>query len=353
MQLPSLLRCHVLRFVACVVSLAAAHPARSALADTPSPIREPSGSAAALAPDPAAPPLVAFTPPPARTYPRSVETWLEAQIALARQGFSSGSIDGVPGDQSASALRAFQQCRGLAETGQLNDESRAALELDRPPLTLFALTEADLASLQPLAKTWLGKSQQTALAHETALELVAERTHSSPRFIQSLNPSVDWAALTAGTPLSVPDVTREPLLTQAARIEIRLAERLLQARDAAGKLLAHFPVSIARDVEKRPVGELHVTLVIADPDYTFNPATFPESAEAQELGRRLMIPPGPNNPVGVAWIGLDRTGYGLHGTPTPEQVGRTESHGCFRLANWDAHRLLELAWVGLPVTVVP
>lgn len=354
-QPPAPLRRHVLRFATGLMLLAATLPGRATpSAASTSPILESSSSISPFpAPATADRPLVAFTPPPARIYPRPIETWLEAQIALARLGFSSGSIDGVPGDQSASALRAFQHSLGLAETGQLNDESRAALQLDRPPLTQLALTEADLASLQPLAKTWLGKSQQTALAHETALELVAERTHASPRFIQTLNPTVDWATLTAATPLTVPDVKRDPILTQAARLEIRLAARLLQARDASGKLLAHFPVSIARDVEKRPVGELHVTLVIADPDYTFNPATFPESAEAQELGRKLVLPPGPNNPVGVAWIGLDRPGYGLHGTPTPEQVGRTESHGCFRLANWDARCLLNLAWVGLPVTVVP
>ena len=310
-------------------------------------------SAASELPPTAARPLVAFTPPPTRTYPRPVESWLEAQIALARLGFSSGSIDGVPGEQSASALRAFQQSRSLAATGQLDDDTRAALALTRPPLTLLTLSAADLASLQPLEKTWLGKSQQTALAYETALELTAERTHANPRFIQTLNPGVDWAAVIADTPVTVPDVTRDALTSPAARLEIRLAEHVLQARDAEGQLLAHFPVSIARDVEKRPVGDLKVTVVIADPDYTFNPATFPESAEAQELGRKLVIPPGPNNPVGVAWIGLDRPGYGLHGTPTPEQVGRTESHGCFRLANWDARALLELAWVGLPVTVVP
>jgi lipoprotein-anchoring transpeptidase ErfK/SrfK len=80
---------------------------------------------------------------------------------------------------------------------------------------------------------------------------------------------------------------------------------------------------------------------------------FPESEEARALGRKLMIPPGPNNPVGVAWIGLDRPGYGIHGTPNPEHVGRTESHGCLRLANWDARLLLDLAWVGLPVFVDP
>ena len=348
----ALLRFHVIRLAACAALTAAALPVRAALFAPASPIIE-SNSPSALAPDHASRPLVVFTPPPTRTYPRPIETWLEAQIALARRGFSSGSIDGVPGTQSATALRAFQQSRGLAPTGQLNNESRTALELERPPLTLSVLTEADLASLQPLEKTWLGKSQQTALAYETALELVAERNQASPRFIQTLNPGVDWSAITAATSLCVPDVRREAFASHAARLEIGLSAHVLQARDAEGNLFAQFPVSIARDVEKRPVGELHITVVIADPDYTFNPATFPESAEAQELGRKLVIRPGPNNPVGVAWIGLDRVGYGMHGTPTPEQVGRTESHGCFRLANWDARSLLELAWVGLPVTVVP
>jgi lipoprotein-anchoring transpeptidase ErfK/SrfK len=84
-----------------------------------------------------------------------------------------------------------------------------------------------------------------------------------------------------------------------------------------------------------------------------DPELFPESAELQAIGHKLILQPGPNNPVGVAWIGLDKTGYGIHGTPIPEQVGRTESHGCFRLANWDAEYLMRLVWVGMPVLVEP
>ena len=139
----------------------------------------------------------------------------------------------------------------------------------------------------------------------------------------------------------------------AARLHLRLAAHELEATDDDGRVIAHFPVSIARDVEKRPVGELRVTVIIPDPNYTFDPEVFPESPEGRQLGRKLILPPGPNNPVGVVWIGLDRTGYGIHGTPDPEKVGRTESHGCFRLANWDARTLLDLAWVGLPLVVEP
>lgn len=320
----------------------------------PAPASPLASDPAPSAPASAAPPIVEFKPIVPRAYPRPVESWLEAQIALARHGFSSGPIDGVAGAQSASALRAFQTSVSLPATGRLDDATRAALVLETPPLTQFALTADDLAGLQPLGKTWLEKSSQPALAHETALELVAERTHASPRFIQALNPSVNWSALTAHTHLTVPAITLAPAATQAARIEIRLADHTLQAFDADGRLLVHFPVSIARKVEKRPVGELHVTIVIADPNYTFDPANFPDSPEAKaDPARKLILAPGPNNPVGVAWIGIDRPGYGIHGTPTPEQVGRTESHGCFRLANWDARTLLTLARPGLPVTVSP
>jgi lipoprotein-anchoring transpeptidase ErfK/SrfK len=140
---------------------------------------------------------------------------------------------------------------------------------------------------------------------------------------------------------------------KAAFVQIRLSERVLQAYDFATNLLVHFPCSIAQRVEKRPVGELHVSVLIPDPNYTFDPAVFPESPEAQEIGRKLILQPGPNNPVGTVWIGLDRPGYGIHGTPLPEKVGRTESHGCFRLANWNAEYLLKLMSVGTPVIIQP
>ena len=136
-------------------------------------------------------------------------------------------------------------------------------------------------------------------------------------------------------------------------VRISLTNHWLRAFSDRGGLIAHFPCSIGRIAEKRPVGDLHVTSVAKDPNYTFNPAVFPESPEAQATGRKLILPPGPNNPVGVAWIGLDRPGYGIHGTPLPEQVGRTESHGCFRLANWNADYLRQLVRVGTSVNIEP
>ena len=154
-----------------------------------------------------------------------------------------------------------------------------------------------------------------------------------------------------GTVLKIPDVNYPDPNNQAAYVVVHLADRYLEAYDENTNLLVHFPSSIAAKVEKRPVGELHVVAIIPNPNYTVDPALFPESAELQSIGHKLILPPGPNNPVGIAWVGLDKTGYGVHGTPIPEQVGRTESHGCFRLANWDADYLLKLVWMGMPVIV--
>jgi lipoprotein-anchoring transpeptidase ErfK/SrfK len=278
---------------------------------------------------------------------------MELQIALARLAISPGSVDGVLGSQTRAALLAFQRREGLPATGTLDNDTRARLVLTTPPMTSYVTTFNDFARLQPLSHTWLGKSQQSALEYETVLELVAEKGRASPNLIRRLNPGLDWTNAVAGAVVSVPDVTNAPPVARAAFVVISLGEKKLQAFDENTNLLVHFPCSIAARVEKRPAGELRVKAVAPNPDYTFNPGVFPESAEARQINAKLILPPGPNNPVGTAWISLDLPGYGIHGTPNPEQVGRTESHGCFRLANWNAEHLLQLVWVGMPVYVEP
>ncbi|MSU32108.1 MAG: murein L,D-transpeptidase [Pedosphaera sp.] len=283
---------------------------------------------------------------------RSVTNLVEAQIALARLGISAGSIDGVAGPQSAAAFRAFQMRQGLELTGRLDRATRSALILSSLPFTRFEVTQVLLEGLAPLPKTWLGKSKATHLGFETLLELIAERFQSHPSLIRGLNPGIDWEHPIAGLNLLVPDVTilgaRRPSL-----VRISLSGHHLRAFSSRGDLLVHFPCSIARRVENRPIGDLQVVVVVSDPDYTFDPEMFPESVAARSIDRKLRVAPGPNNPVGSAWIGLDRAGYGIHGTPKPEDVGRTESHGCFRLANWNADLLRRMAWKGLSVRVEP
>ena len=291
--------------------------------------------------------------PAAAEFPRPAGNVLEVQIALARRALSPGSIDGAMGPQTRAAIAAFQRSHKLFQSGALDTNTLARLTLAAPALTNYVVTTNDLARLQPLGRTWLAKSEQSALDYETILELVAERAHAHPALIRKLNPEVDWRNVPAGTVLKIPAVEYPALDDKAAFVVIHLSKRFLEAFGAETNLLAHFPCSIAARVDKRPVGELHVIVVAPHPNYTVNPELFPESAELQMLGHKLILPPGPNNPVGVAWIGLDRPGYGMHGTPAPEQIGRTESHGCFRLANWDADYLLKLVWIGMPVEVEP
>jgi lipoprotein-anchoring transpeptidase ErfK/SrfK len=309
----------------------------------------------AVAQTPAKPKLapIVIAPQTPADFPRPVRDVLEAQVELARRTISPGSIDAAIGSQTRAAMAAFQRSQKLFETAALDTNTRPLLTLDAPVLTTYTVTTNDLARLQPIGKTWLAKSEQSVLDYETVLELVAEKAHSHPLLIQKLNPDTVWTNVAAGTILKIPDVNYPEPADKAAFVIIHLSDKFVEAFDADTNLLAHFPCSIAAKVEKRPVGELHVIVVAPNPNYTVDPELFPESAELQALGHKLILPPGPNNPVGVAWIGLDKTGYGMHGTPAPEQVGRTESHGCFRLANWDAEYLLKLVWIGMPVEVVP
>jgi len=282
------------------------------------------------------------------------ERVLAAQAGLSRRGLSPGSLDGLLGAQTRAALRAFQLREGLPVSGAIDDATFARLQTNEVLFTNQVVTSDDLSRLRPLGTTWLEKSQQERLDYETILELVAERTLSNPKLIRALNPAVDWNTLSAGTTLKVPAVSPPEPVGKAALVRISISARTLQAFDEETNLLAHFPCSIAARVEKRPVGEtLSVIAVAPNPNYTFDPEVFPESAEARQLGRKLILQPGPNNPVGTVWIGLDKPGYGIHGTPRPEDVGRTESHGCFRLANWNAELLFKLVGVGTPVTIDP
>lgn len=285
--------------------------------------------------------------------PRSPRNTFEIQLALARRGLSPGSLDGVMGPQTRAAVRAFQIQSRLPITGNLDPLTRRRLTLGAFPFRQYQVTSQDIARLRVLSPTWLGKSEQDRLDYETVLELVAEKGRSYPNYIRHLNPQVDWQTIEVGTPVRIPRVEDPPVLERAAFIKIFLGARILQAYGLRTNLIAHFPCSIASRVSKRPLGRLEVEIIVENPNYTFNPAIFPESAEGRRLGRKLVVPPGPNNPVGLAWIGLNKPGYGIHGTPKPEKVGRTESHGCFRLANWNAAYLARLVWKTMPVYVEP
>ena len=277
---------------------------------------------------------------------------LEIQVALDRRGFSPGSIDGMSGPQTVAAIAAFQQQQRLPISGRIDARTRRALTLRAPVFAQYTVSTNDLARPVPLGKTWTAKSRQPILDYETLLELVAEKHHCSPRYLQKINPLVHWPGVRAGTAVKVPNTAgADTMAGVGALIHIQLRAKTLRVYDSSTNLVAQFPCSIATRVENRPVGRLAITAVAHPANYTFNPARFPNTPEALAGSGSLSIPPGPNNPIGTAWFSLNQPGYGIHGSPDPEKIGRTTSLGCFRLANWNAERLLKLVKVGTSVLV--
>ncbi|HKQ48819.1 MAG TPA: L,D-transpeptidase [Phycisphaerae bacterium] len=269
------------------------------------------------------------------------------QAALDRSGFSPGLIDGGPGAKTQAALEAFQRFKGLPATGQADAVTRAALGYDsQPAVTRYVISQVDAADVAPAPANWIAKSKVDRLRYTSLAALVAERGHCSRWLLGRLNPGMDLDRLKAGDALVIPNVASSLRPPRAMRLDIDFDARTIRVIDKAGRTAALFHCSIAKHKWKRPSGPCKVVVVRRDPDYLFDPKMWPE---VKDVKRKLVIPPGPRSPVGLCWIGLSLDGFGIHGTPEPELIGKTGSHGCFRLTNWDALRLGEMVRAGTPV----
>lgn len=284
---------------------------------------------------------------------RLVDNQTELQIALSRNGFSPGSIDGQFGKQTKQALVAFQIAQGLNPNGEYDGETAQFLKIEDPVFADVLLSEEDFSDMTASPPSWRERGQLDYLGYHSILEKIAEFSQTDPDYLGELNPEINWGRLGPGDKVMVPHIAAFRCSSPAALIQISLSQRTLKLIDAKGRIRFHCPVSIARRVDKRPGGELKVTVRVEDPNYTFNPAILTGAAVREGITEKFIIQPGPNNPVGTVWIGLNLPGYGIHGTPEPELVGRTESSGCFRLANWNAKTVLHAVAVGTPVEVNP
>ena len=274
---------------------------------------------------------------------------LRAQVALDGLLISPGVIDGVYGPSTVQAVTLFQKLRGLPVTGKLDDDTLTLLTPQaRGRLVKYRVTAADLADLGKVPEDWVARSRMKALPHQTLLERLAERSHVTQNLLCDLNPGVVWLDVKAGDEVQLLDFPPVPA-GKAEKLDLSLGEKAIRVVGPGNRLLAYFRCSIAEEPGNRPQGTLQVTTIVHDPPYTFDPALWPESG----VDRKLTIPPGPNNPVGAVWIGLSKPGFGLHGTPEPEKVSYTGSHGCFRLTNWDVERLAAMVQAGTPVVIRP
>ncbi|MGV3517501.1 L,D-transpeptidase family protein [Luteitalea sp.] len=286
---------------------------------------------------------------------------LALQVALDRAGFSPGAIDGAPGRNTRLAVQHFQEARALPVTGEVDDATRAALPAE-PAVVPYTLTAEDLAGpfVARIPNDMMEKRTLEVLGYATPAEMLAERFHTTPQLLARLNPRLSW---TAGTVVQVPNVTpfvvpattetREvnpPEAAKVASVRVSRASGALVIRGTDDAILFAAPVTSGSKHDPLPLGTWKVTAVYLRPVFNYNPDLF---WDADEAHARARIPAGPNNPVGLVWIDLDKEHYGLHGTPAPERIGVSQSHGCVRLTNWDAMRVAALVRTGTPVHFEP
>lgn len=257
------------------------------------------------------------------------------QVMLDRAGFSPGVIDGLSGGNTARAIGDWQQSHGVSRTGQVDSAliNRLQSTTGGPIITQYKLTEADVeGQFGPLPAGMEALSEVDSAHYETVTEALAEKFHMTPDLLQALNPGMDLSIV--GSTIAVPAVEEVQIVGEVARIEINGGESSVRAFSADGKLLASYPATVGSNEFPSPTGSMKVRAVAPNPVYYFSP-------EGRNWGpdKKLTIAAGPNNPVGSTWIDLTKEGYGIHGTPDPSLIGKTSSHGCVRLTNWDAQSL--------------
>ena len=287
---------------------------------------------------------------PAKTSPAKQALLIKAQVLLSRAHFSPGEIDGKPGGNFSKALSTFAKDRGLEGTDDLNENVWRDLAnvSTEPPLTEYTVTEADVRGpfLEKMPSRLEGMKDLSKLSFVSLRELLAEKFHMSEALLSALNPGKKLDS--AGERIMVTSLAPAKL-GKVARIEVNKTEQTLKAFGPDGKLLAFYPVTAGSAEKPAPTGQLKITAVRKNPTYRYNPEYQFKGVRSQ---KPFTINPGPNNPVGAVWIGLSREGYGLHGTPEPSKVSKSESHGCIRLTNWDALELADSVVRGVSVDFV-
>jgi lipoprotein-anchoring transpeptidase ErfK/SrfK len=331
---------------------------------------------------------------------------LAVQVALDRAGFSPGQIDATTGSNTERAWRAFQEAKGVG-SAPVKDAAAADLgEHFSNPVVSYTITADDVSGpfAERIPVDMMQKAELPALAYESVLELLAERFHASPKLLQRLNPNATFerdevivvpnvepfiapgmkprvltggpaqgGAATDATPAAATgDAAKNAGATRAGgqapsgttdkqgasktgqrapepvTVTVSDSTKTLQVQNAAGETVFHAPVTVGSTNDPLPVGEWKVNGVSLNPPFNYNPQLF---WDADPKHAKAKIPPGPNNPVGVVWIDLNKEHYGIHGTPEPSRIGYTESHGCIRLTNWDAMRLAALVAPGTKVVL--
>jgi lipoprotein-anchoring transpeptidase ErfK/SrfK len=274
---------------------------------------------------------------------------LRAEVLLARAHFSPGVIDGQDGGNLQNAISAFEAAHDLPVDGKMDEKVWAALATDKQPvLTDYVITAEDLKGpfLAKIPTDMAEMAKLPALGFTSPVEELAERFHMDEPLLKTLNPGVDFSQ--AGTKIVVAALGPEKLPASVTRVEVDKTKRQIRAY-GGDTLLAVYPATVGSTERPAPDGDWAVRTVAPNPTYTYDPArlTFGKTSNG-----KLTIKAGPNNPVGSTWIDLTKDTYGIHGTPDPRLVGKTASHGCVRMTNWDVRQLSQAVKKGTVVAFV-
>lgn len=273
---------------------------------------------------------------------------LVAQVLLDRGRHSPGVIDGIMGGNTEKAIRSYQRANGMKVDGKLSQQMlRKLLDVHGGDIVqTYKITPEDVSGpFVNVPDSMTGKAKLDTVGYESPAEALAEKFHMAQSFLKALNPGADFGS--AGTEIVVVVPRESELKSKVARIEVDKAASRLRAYDPDGKLVATYPATIGSSTFPSPSGTMEVRAIAPKPTYHFDP-------KGREWGpdKALTIAAGPNNPVGSTWIDLTKEGYGIHGSPDPKLIGKTASHGCVRMTNWDAEELGKAVSQGTKVEFV-
>jgi len=286
------------------------------------------------------------------------EELVQLQIFLDQQLFGPGKIDGRSGEFTTKALKRYQRAHGLPETGVV--DSNIPLDSVFPLYTEYVIVDADVERLGECPTKPAEQSKKKALPYDSLLEFLTERFHSDPALLVKLNPGLNLERLKAGDSVRVPNVEpfkieelpkqgnlpKQPEFKDRV-ITVDRKEHMLELTEG-DSLLAALPITPGSEILPTPEGKWRILGVSAQPTFRWDEGVLNHGVRTENY---YNLPAGPNNPVGVMWVGLNKPGIGIHGTNNPQTIGRAASHGCMRVANWDIIRLSKMITEGMTVVI--